>query len=523
VRADKLKSHLKVCTKGKQIRQVEGQGFYRAGINSGKGLCPEPDLGVVPHDIESAIEFALKVVAFYNAKGLQGIKMDDKSRFEEEGGGSSEALHMMSGGLSAAIGKHKIPAGRHHHIVQQGSMVGHLREFGMLIKERTIIAKTQPTNEKETAAAAAATTIVCEPCAPATEESVNQTFIELGAGRGMLGLVVASISAASAELGGEKTELVMIERGSSRRTAETRIRNKVGTSEKKGEEPSGASVVKASDENSSSNSDEGGVPEYAFNPNNIKYRRIRVDLLNLHMPAVFEDPPAEAEEAKPPKVSILAKHLCGHASDLALRSLVPISHRLIGLAFAMCCHGNCRWEELVGRSYIEEELCGERGVEDFELLRKWGAGVKGVGEDGGEMEDEEHGNKEGGDSSSSAAADPPPASSYTGASQVCQAPAIKALGITRNELCRISCRVIDYCRLKFVENELGFGAASSNRDNGGESGAEHGKTGAQMVYYCEQNVTPQNLLVIASRKTPLSEEEGSRDAGKASGKRVKHN
>jgi len=479
VRKDKLKGHLKVCTKGKQIRAVESQPFYRPNCNSGKRLCPLSPLSQ-PHDISSSIAFAQRVVTFYKSTVPEILK-EDKSSSEEgmilpgrdstEGSSSSSS---SSSAFTAALKKHKVPAGRAHHIVQQGSMVGWLREYGLLRKERTTpkIQSVPPPKE----------TLVCEPCAVVKlpPPKIKETFIELGAGRGMLGLIVSSVSAAEAESQSMVTELVMVERGSSRRSAETRIRNKVDD----------FSVVKPME------------VEYAFNPNNIKHRRIRCDLLNLWMPEVVgEESPQSSAELSPPKVSILAKHLCGHASDLALRSLIPIKHTLKGLAFAMCCHGICRWDELVGREYIED-LCAGRGFEDFELLRKWGAGVKVVGVNGEEIEDEEHvSNREG---SSTETSD----SSFTGVAKVCQSPEFKALGISKNELSRISSRVIDYCRLMFVRNELGFGVGQE---------VENGSTsGSKMVYYCDQSITPQNLLVIASRR----EEERNVDGG---GKRQKSN
>jgi tRNA:m4X modification enzyme len=316
----------------------------------------------------------------------------------------------------------------------------------------------------------------------------------------MFGLVVSSIAAASAERTNQKTELIMIERGSSRRTAETRIRNKVAQTSKKEKDKEGDPNSQQGSTPTSS-TDDGEESAFSFNPNNIKYRRIRCDLLNLHMPAILQQQAVKQH----PKVSILAKHLCGHASDLALRSLLPIANSLQGLSFAMCCHGICKWEELVGRRYIED-LCVDGGV-DFELLRKWGAGVAGVGEDGKEVDDEEHGNsqKEGQDEETSSS------SSYTGASQVCQSPELKDLGITRNELCRISCRVIDYCRLKYVQNELGFGDRSSS--DGGLK-ATTPKSGAEMLYYCKQSVTPQNLLIIASRNVIDDGEESEEGSGK---------
>ncbi len=89
----------------------------------------------------------------------------------------------------------------------------------------------------------------------------------------------------------------------------------------------------------------------------------------------------------------VAKHLCGAATDLALRCLVdtlpdpsrqesnlsttePLTEeplpstkpRLLGVAMALCCHHRCTWSALVGRDFLEHG-CGFL-PEEFSLLCK---------------------------------------------------------------------------------------------------------------------------------------------------------
>lgn len=70
----------------------------------------------------------------------------------------------------------------------------------------------------------------------------------------------------------------------------------------------------------------------------------------------------------------VGKHLCGAATDLALRCLVSTLHKegagfggvkVCGLAIALCCHHRCKWEELAGQEYMTQ-----LGVtaEDFHLM-----------------------------------------------------------------------------------------------------------------------------------------------------------
>ena len=70
----------------------------------------------------------------------------------------------------------------------------------------------------------------------------------------------------------------------------------------------------------------------------------------------------------------VAKHLCGAATDLALRCLVHTHHRgakvsgcgshegsevsdvarVHGMAIALCCHHRCSWAELAGQEFLEQ-------------------------------------------------------------------------------------------------------------------------------------------------------------------------
>jgi len=118
-----------------------------------------------------------------------------------------------------------VPLGTNKHIVQQASMVGHMRRVGML-----------PGLGKKSLEGG---------------RNNNDIVVEMGAGRGMLGFVTAGVAAAGVgEEGallcqeitttGENTtgekrkrgtgggvELCMVERGGTKRKADTRVRNDV--------------------------------------------------------------------------------------------------------------------------------------------------------------------------------------------------------------------------------------------------------------------------------------------------------
>ena len=54
-------------------------------------------------------------------------------------------------------------------------------------------------------------------------------------------------------------------------------------------------------------------------------------------------------------VIAVAKHLCGGATDLAIRSLTNCK-TLLGLAVATCCHHNCDMQSYVNLEFMRDEL-----------------------------------------------------------------------------------------------------------------------------------------------------------------------
>ena len=71
----------------------------------------------------------------------------------------------------------------------------------------------------------------------------------------------------------------------------------------------------------------------------------------------------------------VAKHLCGAATDMALRCMVHEKRKsgevsrcdLRGMAIALCCHHRCTWNELVGSEFM---LQLGFSPEDFHLLSR---------------------------------------------------------------------------------------------------------------------------------------------------------
>ena len=59
------------------------------------------------------------------------------------------------------------------------------------------------------------------------------------------------------------------------------------------------------------------------------------------------------------KILLLAKHLCGSASDAAVRAAVKLGPRRASLVLAPCCHPQIAWETYAGRAWLEGHGIGE--------------------------------------------------------------------------------------------------------------------------------------------------------------------
>lgn len=71
---------------------------------------------------------------------------------------------------------------------------------------------------------------------------------------------------------------------------------------------------------------------------------------------------------------VVAKHLCGAATDLAIRavanSVFEAGERspIVGLGIATCCHHACSWADYCGADWLKE--IGFSGHE-FEVIKYW--------------------------------------------------------------------------------------------------------------------------------------------------------
>ena len=171
-------------------------------------------------------------------------------------------------------------------------------------------------------------------------------YVELGAGRGVLGHSVSSVA--------PNAKLVLVERAGQRHKADTQLRAE-----------------------GSSN-----------------FTRLRTDIRHVLLRGL----PGLGEGSGCRRVVVIAKHLCGVATDLALRSMEALpsdaSAPRAGLSIATCCHHACVWEDYVGRDWIAAQGFSRA---EFNVLKYWsgwaftlkGSGARGKDEEKEKAEEEE--------------------------------------------------------------------------------------------------------------------------------------
>ncbi|KAL7547008.1 hypothetical protein ACHAWF_010330 [Thalassiosira exigua] len=344
-----ISKHVLVCPAAKEKLEVTGRSYYCNGINLGGfgAMISAVSERRVESDAADVQQLALAVIRVFGHLYLDSkTKLTDQqlrniteseiynalpevdlSSVEE---GISDLATCQSttskqnglapnktGRLTCAITKHHIKAGGPRHVRQIASILGHVRQQGLLTTNKSEAGSSPP--------------LVCE----------------MGAGRGMTGLVVASAMGASLSGDGssEKVGLYLIERSGTRGKAETKIRTAAKSGNSAGD---------------------------CLRLDLVEVKRIKCDLAHVDMSSAL---PTHAG-SKDLKALVIAKHLCGAGTDLAIKSLRNVGS-INGLAMATCCHGLCSWDEYVGRDSLIRLFCSETGglsvfgAKEFNVLKRW--------------------------------------------------------------------------------------------------------------------------------------------------------
>jgi len=427
---DQVEKHSKVCPFLTRKRSQQEQPYYRHNVNTGGhgSLAAESDDASTPSDnVEWARRLALNILQAHQ-RVFTGADLSDKDVCNISFEDVVDAIPSLDlseaevdGGLKDSVDHYKIKSGGVRHLSQQGSLVGHLRRIGVF------------------------------------EDNENLVLLEMGAGRGMFGLMAAGVAAKNNE---SKVQLILVERSGTRSKADGILRV-------------------AKDETS------------YMALNRVQSSRIQCDLAHVHMPIVVSKVSSSETAGSKRKHSdvngktvVIAKHLCGAGTDLALKSLQEI--QVDACVMASCCHGLCSWEHYVGRDFLKSILGESFGQAEFELMRRWSSGTLSVqcntcdmGRDNGQksvMEDEED---EAPEHSKCAVDDgKDPTSVFA---------IIQSIGLSKcgpQGLGRACQRLLDQGRLEYMRQVL-FDDDTSK---------------VEMFHYVPSSVTPQNAVLVAHRK-----------------------
>ncbi|XP_052863791.1 tRNA:m(4)X modification enzyme TRM13 homolog [Anopheles cruzii] len=99
-------------------------------------------------------------------------------------------------------------------------------------------------------------------------------------------------------------------------------------------------------------------------------QRVRADIADLVLAKVEPNVPNGR------RLVGLGKHLCGSATDLALRCMVRYAKpegamRARGAIFALCCHHRCEWSSFVGKPFLLSNGIGQPEFDNIVRMVSW--------------------------------------------------------------------------------------------------------------------------------------------------------
>lgn len=165
------------------------------------------------------------------------------------------------------------------------------------------------------------------------EEEGGKVFIEYGAGKGLLGMSINLLDRTSS--------LLFVERSGNRKKIDKILAER-----------------------------------------NCRFQRFRLDIRHCYVPSLpfvadviaSSETEKEGKKSRQHSVTIVAKHLCGVATDMAilsLRHVTPSASLHCGVAIATCCHHACQYDDYVGREMWLDRFGVTR--EEFDVAKYWSA------------------------------------------------------------------------------------------------------------------------------------------------------
>jgi tRNA:m4X modification enzyme len=278
----------------------------------------------------------------------------DKNEISSSSSSSPSSLLLLSQGFSS---HHVKSGGERRHIPQLDSLLAHLRIMNVL----------EPLSTTTISTSTSTSTMISKNIYNKNQDKDDDQehdddrsllFLEMGAGRGMFGLAAASVANASRNnsksnnnsnnknnnKNNKNVHLIMVERTGSRSKAEKAFRN---------------------------------IPQHAdtsyMKLDGVQWSRCSCDLAHVHIPTLLLQQQQQKQQQlqqETAKIVVLAKHLCGSGTDLALKSMATIrttssttttttkkqqlQRPVDACILATCCHGACTWQDYVGRDYLHQ-------------------------------------------------------------------------------------------------------------------------------------------------------------------------
>jgi tRNA:m4X modification enzyme len=522
---DQVDKHIKKCPKLLKQASRQAMECYRLDHNrggfgeyrfvAGCSYATSDDKGgsaaTIPNNCGAdwAVALARRVMRAYHSASARegGIRLADL------------ATPSLVEELQRGADYYRIKTGGPKHLHQHASLIGHLRRVVTdAFSDEAEVPTT--TNEKDPSATAddrVGTDNHTTDSAP-FPSSPGVTVLEMGAGRGITGLLVAGVmnGAAQRTSGSDATtspfafkssvvNLVLVDRGNARGKADTVLRR--------------ATTIDPS-------------PHLDLRLHS--WRRITCDLDHLHVPTLLDccsdrhddskdktkdlsHPSSSHDDKKteetvvphihsdrahprPPHVVVVAKHLCGSGTDVALKSLVDVRGRIRACAFATCCHGLCTWDDYVGRNFLGRVIMTHNdeqeaqatvpsfGKQEFDLLARWSAGTVSCGSlaqvtvANGRACDEEESPIEHSSGFRNVDSDDPFNVTKIAAS----------IRVEPAKLGRACQRLIDVGRREFMQSHIFTTDAEP-------PAASSSMSTVELVHYVPPEVTPQNALLLGWR------------------------
>lgn len=235
------------------------------------------------------------------------------------------------------------------------------------------------------------------------------------------------------------------------------------------------------------------------------HNRVRMDIRHCFLPKlpVIADYDSLRAAGHPPSVVLVAKHLCGLATDLSVSSI----HNLVrentsasasagpafqGLAIATCCHHACSWVDYTGVDW----LCTEQGFTEaeFSVMKQWSGWAHTI-----KFTDEEGKVSESAQSGKASGSDEEVSTPNEEEAECCEHSApvnestVRPAGLTSREMSDVGKmvkRILDQGRVMYLRR-LGLPA--------------------RQVRYCDPSLSPECYMIIAT----TGGQEASRTASEA--------